>query len=656
VSPQAAWVLLLVVLAPVPAVSQQRVPQDLTEMSLEDLLNIEVTSVARREQPLSQSASAVYVITQEDIRRSGATTIPDALRMAPGVQVAQVDGNKWAISIRGFTGRFANKLLVMIDGRSVYSPMFGGVYWEANDVLLEDVGRIEVIRGPGATMWGSNAVNGVINIITKPAAETQGGLVNGGGGNQEGGFGAVRFGARAGSKLQYRLYSKYFSRSALFLDNGQRAPDDWQKLQGGFRVDWQASSRDEVLLSGDSYRGEAGSRQGLPAGEPLSQQVLQEHSKFSGANVMGRWTRRHSSRSRTQVQVFYEHTEREDLYQRPTFHSGDVEFQQALDFSRHELTWGGGYRLITDRTEATRWVRFEPARRTTFRGNAFLQDQITLVPGKLLLTVGSKFERNTFTGWEIQPSVSLLWNRGASDTAWISVSRAVRTPSRGERDMIFESYAFSEPGGPTVISEIRGTHDFRSERLWSYEAGYRFSPRRQLSFDLTAFYNAYDGITGLVDGTPFVRQHDPLTYVAPLYYTNIKPVDFHGAELAALWNPFETAGLRLGYSWLGGHFSGQGLVEKGPTHRLHARWYWTVARNLEWDSSYEVVDGYSGVAAYYRLDTRLGWRPVRHWEWSLVFQNLLDKQHLEAPLTIFLDQPSEAGRSIFGKLTWRFGP
>jgi iron complex outermembrane receptor protein len=648
-------VLILAALAlPLAQGGQDATRADLTELSLEDLLNIKVTSVARRERKLSQSASAVYVITGEDIRRSGATTIPDALRMAPGVQVAQLDGSKWAIGIRGFTGRFSNKLLVMVDGRSVYSPVFGGVYWETNDVLLEDVERIEVIRGPGATMWGSNAVNGVVNIITKPARDTQGGLASGGGGNQEGGFGAARFGAQAGSKIHYRVYSKYFSRSGLLLDGGARAPDDWQKLQGGFRLDWQPSTRDEAMLSGDTYEGEAGGRQGLPAGTPLSQMVLPEHPKFSGSNLVGRWARQHSARSRTQIQASFEHNKRRDLYQDWAFQTGDIEFQHALDLSRHAVMWGGGYRITADETTPTQWSRFVPPSRTTQRGNAFVQDEIALVPDKLLLTLGSKFERNTLTGWEVQPSVSLLWNRGAADTIWVSASRAVRTPSRGERNMIFDSFAFSEPGGPVFISQIQGTDEFRSERLWAYEAGYRFTPLPQLSFDLAAFHSAYGGVTGLVAGVPFPRSLDPPVFVAPVIYTNVNEVDFHGAEAAVLWNPFETADLRISYSWIQGQFGGQGLVEKGPTHQLQARWHWTVAHNFEWDSSYLFVDGYSGVAAYHRVDSRFGWRPARPWEFSLVFQHLLDRQHREAPVTVFLDQSSEVGRSIFGKLTWRF--
>jgi iron complex outermembrane receptor protein len=255
---------LAVFLALLPAsAAPQGGPGDLTALSLESLLDMEVTSVARREQKLSQSASAVYVITQEDIRRSGATNIPDLLRMASGVQVAQIDSNKWSVSIRGFNGRFSRRLLVMIDGRSVYHPAFAGVYWEANEVLLEDVDRIEVIRGPGATMWGSNAVNGVINVITKHSGQTQGGLLTSGGGNQEGGFGAARFGGEAKENLHYRFYSKYFSRSGLLLDDGERANDNWLKLQGGVRIDFEPTPKDTFLLSSDAYSADAGDRQFL---------------------------------------------------------------------------------------------------------------------------------------------------------------------------------------------------------------------------------------------------------------------------------------------------------------------------------------------------------------------------------------------------------
>jgi iron complex outermembrane receptor protein len=296
---QATAVFLLLFCWPALAAPQDT-PSDLTALSLESLLDMEVTSVSRREQKVSQSASAIYVITREDIRRSGVTTIPDALRMAPGVTVMQMDGSKWAISIRGFTGRFSNKLLEMIDGRSIYSPTFGGVYWEANDELLEDIERIEDIRGPGATLWGSNAVNGVINIITKDTQESQGVLVSSGGGNQEGGFAAARFGGKAGSRLHYRLDSKYNSRSGLLLPSGDRANDNLWKMQGGFRLDWDPSERDEVLFSGDAYEGGAGERFRVPLRESPFQQETSRRTSFSGANLLGRWTHKHSERSLTQ--------------------------------------------------------------------------------------------------------------------------------------------------------------------------------------------------------------------------------------------------------------------------------------------------------------------------------------------------------------------
>jgi iron complex outermembrane receptor protein len=416
-------------------VARGQTPADLTELSLESLLNIEVTSVSRREQKLSQSASAIYVITQEDIRRSGATTIPDALRMAPGVQVAQINGNQWAVSIRGFNGRFARQLLVMIDGRSVYHPAFAGVYWEANDVLLEDVDHIEVIRGPGATMWGSNAVNGVINIITKHTRETRGGLLTAGGGNQEGGSGAARFGGEAGAGLHYRLYSKYFSRSGQFLDSGERASDNWLKAQGGFRVDWEPSENNTILLSGDAFNADGGDRQIVPLLEPPYSQEARYRASFSGVNLLGRWTHKHSERSQTHLQAFVDHSTRDDVFIRGTSVTvADVEMQHQIDLRRHTLVGGVGYRANKD-SHPVKWVAsYDPQSRTTQRVSAFVQDEVTLMPGKLLLALGSKFEKNTFTGLEVQPSVSLLWNRSDTDTAWISIARAARTPSRVDHE------------------------------------------------------------------------------------------------------------------------------------------------------------------------------------------------------------------------------
>lgn len=652
VSRRAGWMLVTVLLVAFRAASQQGAPADLTEMSLEDLLNIEVTSVARREQRLSQSASAVYVITQEDIRRSGVTTIPDALRMAPGVQVGQMDGNKWIVSIRGFHGRFANKLLVMIDGHSIYNAASAGVYWEANDVLLEDVERIEVIRGPGATLWGANAVNGVINIITKHTRDTQGAMISAGGGNQEGGFGSARFGGEVDARLRYRFYSKYFSRSGSLLESGERAADNWLKAQGGFRVDWEPSSRDSLMCTGDVYEADGGDRQSIALLAPPYQTIASYRASFSGANLLARWTRKHSERSSTQLQAYYDRSTRDDLFIRDTsFGIADMEIQHQRDFSRHRVIGGVGFRL-NGHNQPVDWVsRYDPRRRTTTRVNTFLQDEIALLPDKLLLTLGTKLERSTFADVELQPSASLLWNRTARDTFWLTFSRATRSPSRVDHDLSFTSFVAPGPDDSLLMGEVRGSTGIRSERLTTYGAGYRFSPRPRLSFDLTGFYNVYDGIIALRAELPGVRPGPPLTTVLPLVFVNALDPRVYGAEGAAAWRASETTDLRLSYSYLSGGTETIADVP-GPHHQLHARWFWRLHRKLEWDSSYYFVDAFSGVAAYHRLDSRLGWRLSPRWEVSVTAQNLLDSQHRETPPVLSL--AAEVGRSVYGKVTRRF--
>jgi iron complex outermembrane receptor protein len=650
---QIPWAALLLVLAAEAALPQQAPQRDLTEMSIEDLLNIEVTSVARREQKLSQSASAVYVITHEDIRRSGATTLPDVLRLAPGVQVMQMDGVKWGVSIRGFNGRFSNKLLVMIDGRSIYSPIFAGVHWEASDVLLEDVDRIEVIRGPGATLWGSNAVNGVINIITRPARETQGVRVTAGGGNQEGGFGSVRMGGAAGSQIHYRFYSKYNSRSGMLLPSGGRANDNLRKSQGGFRIDWLPSERDEVLLSGDAYEGAGGERFQVTLRSPPYQQEMPYRTSMSGANLIARWTRRHSERSQTQFQLYFDRVNRDNLLERNTSYSlGDAELQHQHDLSRHRLMVGVGYRVSRDGSPTEWFATLDPSRRTLQRVNAFVQDEISLVPGRLLLTVGSKFENNTYTDWRAQPSFSLLANLTGKSTFWLSAARADRSPSRVERDLVFDLFFAPGPQDSLLRSQVRGNDQVGPEHLLSFGSGYRFSPLPGLSFDLAAFYNVYDGIAVVIAEPPVFLGGTPPTTLLPLTFANADENQrLYGAEAAVSWRPLEAGALRLSYSWLRGGVDTESDVI-GPGHQLAARWSWNLPGGLEWDSTYYFTDAYNVVPAQHRVDTRLGWRPARRWELSIVGQHLLNSQHLETPPLVVV--PTEVGRSIYGKLTWGF--
>lgn len=647
------WAALLVVMAAGVAAPQPTAQRDLTEMSIEDLLNIEVTSVARREQKLSQSPSAVYVITGEDIRRSGATSLPDALRLAPGVQVMQMDGVKWAVGIRGFNGRFSNKLLVMVDGRSLYSPAFGGVYWEASEVPLEDVERIEVIRGPGATLWGSNAVNGVINIITKHARGTQGTQVTAGGGNQEGGLGSARFGGEAGPRLQYRFYSKYDSRSGLLRPSGERANDNSTKTQGGYRIDWEPSERDEILLSGDAYEGDGGERYTvLFRGPPFARQTPYRTS-YSGANLLARWTHKHSDGAVTQFQTYFDRINRDNLLEGHSgFSLGDTELQHQRDFSRQHLVFGAGYRVSRDNMQPDWFATFDPHRRTQQRVNLFVQDEIAVVPEKLLLTVGSKFENNTFASWEAQPSASLLWNISEKDTAWFSAARADRLPSRVDHDLAADGFVAPGPEGSIVVGRILGSDKVRPERQTSVEGGYRFRPLPQLSLDLAAFHNNYDGLGTLVEGQPVFVGGVPPTTILPLTFANLgAAIKLYGAELAAAWSPLEAGRLRVTYSWLRGGVDTNTSVT-GPAHQFHAHWYWNLPGNIEWDSGYYFTDGFSIIRAYHRVDSRVGWRPSPRLEFSIVGQHLLDNQHPESPPLFAL--PNEVGRGVYGKLTWGF--
>ncbi len=646
------WTALLLLAAAESVFAQPAPRRDLAEMSLEDLLNVEVTSVSRREQRLSQSASAIYVITAEDIRRSGATTLPDVLRMAPGVQVMQMDGVKWAVGIRGFNGRFSNKLLVMIDGRSLYSPAFGGVYWEASEEPLDDIERIEVIRGPGATLWGSNAVSGVINIITKRALDTQGARVSGGGGNQEGALGSARFGGEAGARLQYRLYSTYNSRSGLLRPSGERANDNLLKTQGGFRVDAQLNERDELLFSGDGYQGGGGERYTIPSRSPPYSQLSAYRDSFSGGNVLGRWTHKHAGGSLTQFQAYFDRINRDNLLEgHNRFSLGDAEVQHQREFSRQRLVAGAGYRVSRDNMQEGWYAEFDPLQRTQQRVNLFVQDEIALLPERLLLTVGSKFEHNTFANWEAQPSASLLWNITAKDTVWFSAARADRLPSRVDHDLSADSFVTPNPDGSILVGRILGNENIQPEKQTSAEGGYRLSPLPRVSLDLAAFYDHYDGLANPVAGPPQFVGGDPPTTILPLTFTNLGAVKVYGAELAAAWSPLETGRLRVTYSWLRGGVDTNTAVA-GPGHQFQARWYWNLPGQLEWDSAYSFSDAFSTIRAYHRVDTRLGWRPTRHWEFSIAGQNLLDNQHPESPALVAL--PNEIGRSVYGKLVLEF--
>ena len=463
VPPKPGWLVLLAFTGSILAQTQS-VPQSaakLKTLSMEQLMDIEVTSVSKRPEKLSETASAIQVITQADIRRSGATSLPEALRLASNLEVAQVDSHQWAISARGFNNTTANKMLVLIDGRTIYTPLYAGVFWDAQDTLLEDIDRIEVISGPGAALWGANAVNGVINITTKNAKDTQGALLVGGGGAELRGFGGVRYGGALGSGLHYRVYGKYFDRDSTALPSGRDAANDWHMGQGGFRLDWDAPRGDFFTLQGDLYSGR------------IAQPGL-DNIAVEGGNVIGRWSRIFSEHSALKVQFYFDRTHRdipgtfrEDL----DTYDVDVQHRFALG-ERQDFVWGLGYRLIEDDVGNTRALAFLPPRVSRQWFSAFGQDEIALVKDRLHLTLGTKIEHNDYTGLELQPSGRLAWKLSPRQTAWAAISRAVRTPSRIDRELFAPaSPPFLLAGGPNFVSEEL-TADYRATDWWRLRAGY----------------------------------------------------------------------------------------------------------------------------------------------------------------------------------------
>jgi iron complex outermembrane recepter protein len=634
--------LLLGLAAPALPLAAQETPQvepaDLRQMSIEQLMEIDVTSVSRRSERLSKAAAAITVITGEDLRRSGAANLPDALRLSIATHVAQSDGHTWAISTRGFNSSFAtaDKLLVLIDGRSVYTPLFSGVFWDVQDVMLEDVDRIEVIRGPGATLWGANAVNGVINIITKSAKATQGGLVTAGTGNTTD-LGSVRWGGKLGEGTYYRAYGKYYSRSALDLATGGSAHDPLRRAQGGFRVDRDAREdrpgAGAFTFQGDIYNG------------GYSEAVRTDDTNLDGGNLLGRWRRTLAADSGMDLQVYFDRSHRRT----PNFFEEhrdtvDVDFQHRLPVGRrHDVVWGLGYRVTRDEVTTSQAVEFIPSHRTLDLFSAFAQDEIALVPDCLRLTLGAKFEYTDWTGFEVQPSVRAAWTPDDRHTLWAAVSRAVRTPTRFDEDVVF----FTVEGDPL----ISGNRDFKSEELLAYELGFRFQPTPDLLVDAAAFYDVYDHL----------RTFEPVAGTGAFVFGNELDAEAWGIELRSSWQPAAWWRLHAGYTWFGKHLrltpesgdpTGGNLSGDDPRNRWSLRSVMDLPGGFELDGWLRYVGELPSpaVRAYTEMNLRLGWRRERL-DLSLAGENLLHEHHVE-----FAPNPLREAvqRSVFGKVTWRF--
>jgi len=645
----------------------QKPGSDLTAKSIEDLMDIEVTSVSKKEERLFQTAAAVYVITQEEIRRSGLTSIPELLRLAPGIQVARIDGSKWAITARGFNGRIANKLLVLIDGRTVYSPEASGVYWEVQDLLLEDIERIEVIRGPGGTLWGANAVNGVINIITKSTQDTRGGLVTASVGSEDRGIVSFRYGANLGARASYRFYGKYSNRGELVDLAGRGANDAQQLEQGGGRVEWQPTERDELTLEGETYRSNLHENPtGVSAANPFAP-FANRSADFSGGHIKGRWARVFSTTSDMALQVYFDRFNRQLFGFGSHINTFDLDFQHHVAIGqRQDVVWGFGYRLVSQHTESnsSSSIQLNPQAKTVQLFSGFAQDEINLVKDRLRLILGVKLEHNYLSGLEAQPSVRLSWTPSRTQTVWAAASRSVRTPARVEQDIRVNFQAFPGPGGLPIIVTAFGNPNPDSEVLHAYEIGFRTQPHPKLSLDVATFYNVYDHLTSHELGLPFFET-DPLPHlVFPNYYANLLRGETYGMEAAVNLDITRRWKLHGSYTFLrvqlhrdatSSDAISEGTEGDNPRHQFQLHSSLNLWRNLDFDTAlYQVRSKSRQVPGYTRIDARFGWRIKERLEVSGGVQNLLDKRHLEFNGLDSLVLPSQVRRSVFGKLTWRF--
>jgi iron complex outermembrane receptor protein len=644
-------------------------PLDLKQLSLEDLVNLEVTSVSKTPEKLSRAAAAVSVITRDEIRRSGATSIPEALRMVPGLQVAQIDANKWVVTSRGFAANFANKLLVMIDGRSVYTPLFSGVYWDVQDVLLQDIERIEVIRGPGATLWGANAVNGVINIITRTARESQGTLLKAGGGSEERGFGSFRHGARLGRNGFVRFYGKYFNRSQSIDSTGADAADQWNMVRGGFRADWRLSGQTDLTLQGDIYRGDAGVTYAFPMLSTPYVRVVDDEKRLAGGNLLARWARSWPGVSQVTLQAYFDRTERADQRLGENRNTFDLDYQQWwLPVRWLKAIWGLGYRSTTDEFVTLNNISLYPEQRSAGLFSMFAQTDLMLADDRLRLTLGSKFENNDYTGFELQPSVRLLWSPEPRHTVWAAVSRAVRTPSRIEYDGLIPS-SVVPPGtignaSPfPVLVVLEGNRAFESEELVAYETGYRVRPGERVLIDAALFYNDYDQLRTLESGV-LGLDSIPVYALMPLYPTNNLTGRTFGAEAAMTWRVHDRLRLRGAYTyfqkelhWINGS---TGILVGGaegdcPHSQFHLRASADPSRQFELDLAMRYVDELPNleVERYLDVDARLAWKPSVRVEWAVAGRNLLHRRHPEFKSELN-NVHTEAERSVYTSVTWGF--
>jgi iron complex outermembrane receptor protein len=638
---------------------------DLTGLSLEDLMNLQVTSVSKQSQRIANAPAAVYVITSEDIAHSGMTSIPDLLRLSPGLEVARVTASSWAITSRGFNSTFANKLQVLMDGRTLYTPFFSGTFWADQDYVLQDLDRIEVIRGPGATLWGANAVNGVINITTKDARDTQGWLADGLGGNVEQ-QGAIRYGGQLDERTYYRVYAKYKNTDNFYMPGvNDDAGDGWDSLRSGFRIDRHTSDHDHFTLQGDIYRNPTANVMTFPISAPPFSTTVHKISTNEGENILARWTHVISDESDFSLQLYYNRILEGQVIGRLDQRTVDLDFQHRFPLGkRQEIVWGAGYRFIANSVDQSDVFRVQDPDRKDYLASAFVQDAITLVPDHWTFFIGSKFEVGSLSDFEVQPSARLLWTPNDRNSFWGAVSRAVRTPSQTDEDSRISVQRGAIPPGIPFTSDVFSSPDNRSEELTAYELGYRVKVNPALSFDLATFFNNYRSLHTTEPGAPVPDPEVPGRILIPLVRANKAHGESYGVELASNWNVTDAWRLTASYTFLELFLhtssssadpsvaSAEGM---DPQNQFQIHSTYNITRHLTFDASGYYVDRLTSVNVdgYFRLDLGLTWRPNPGFQLSAWVQNLLDNRHAEFGGEA-LSTASEVPRSFYIEATWRY--
>lgn len=632
----------------------------LSDVSLENLGDV-VTSVSKKEEDAFRAAAAITVITQDDIRLSGATHLAELLRGVPGMDVARIDSADWAISSRGFNDEFANKLLVVVDGRTIYTPLFSGVYWDIQDLMLEDIERIEVIRGPGAALWGANAVDGVINIITKKAEKTQGVLVSQLVGTEDRSITGVRYGGAVGNDLFYRAYAKYADRQASQTFDNNNGGNHWNTGKGGFRTDYEVSPTRNITVQGDIYDENQRFNIFPPSSVTPPSTFVRDTFNSRGLNLLGRWTEKHGDGMESTFQTYYDFQSPSYSQLKQSINTFDFDYQTVWALNdRHQFVWGAGYRLVADDFVGSPSLSLVPQGQNNSLYSGFVQDTITLVPSTLDLTLGSKLEHNDYTGFEVQPSAKLAWYPTSTQTVWGAVSRAVRTPSRAEENIRLN--VLYDPTNMAIVQE-RGIDAMNSEELVAYELGYRWQIAPKLIIDTTGFYNSYNKLrTFEFDAAPEIAANGNV--ILPTEVRNLGKGNTRGFEVSSTWGVTDRWSLKGSYSYLNmdlktkpGSADITLVQEKGkaPKNQFYIRSNTKITHDIEWVNTVYYVDKLPlyNIDSYLRLDTGLNWHVDKGIDVSFVGQNLLDNAHPEFGATLQSTQ-NQIERNLYAKVTFQY--